>query len=112
MSETKLREDICRFGRSLFERGLTPGSSGNISVKLDDGGKHILEQISKRATKAGKLVIIGYCDRHQIGNANAAATARAIAVRDELVRLGVSAKHVRIRHVTNVPDKHVVDIEF
>ena len=38
MSETKLREDICRFGRSLFERGLTPGSSGNISAKLDDGG--------------------------------------------------------------------------
>nr|GAJ33942.1 hypothetical aldolase class II protein HI1012 [Bradyrhizobium sp. DOA9] len=35
--ETRLREDICRFGRSLFERGLTPGSSGNISVRLDDG---------------------------------------------------------------------------
>jgi 3-dehydro-4-phosphotetronate decarboxylase len=38
MNETKLREAICRFGRSLFERGLTPGSSGNISAKLDDGG--------------------------------------------------------------------------
>lgn len=38
MTESKLREDICRFGRSLFERGLTPGSSGNISVRLDDGG--------------------------------------------------------------------------
>jgi ribulose-5-phosphate 4-epimerase/fuculose-1-phosphate aldolase len=38
MSETKIREDICRFGRSLFERGLTPGSSGNISVCLADGG--------------------------------------------------------------------------
>jgi ribulose-5-phosphate 4-epimerase/fuculose-1-phosphate aldolase len=38
MSETKLREEICRFGRSLFERGLTPGSSGNISVRLEDGG--------------------------------------------------------------------------
>ncbi|MGE5157455.1 MAG: aldolase [Gemmatimonas sp.] len=37
-SETKIREDICRLGRSLFERGLTPGSSGNISVKLDGGG--------------------------------------------------------------------------
>lgn len=37
-SESRLREDICRFGRSLFERGLTPGSSGNISVRLDDGG--------------------------------------------------------------------------
>mgnify|MGYP000906984732 FL=1 len=38
MSDAKIREDICRFGRSLFERGLTPGSSGNISVKLADGG--------------------------------------------------------------------------
>src|SRR3954465_1716560 len=38
MTETALREAICRLGRSLFDRGLTPGSSGNISVKLDDGG--------------------------------------------------------------------------
>jgi ribulose-5-phosphate 4-epimerase/fuculose-1-phosphate aldolase len=38
MDETKLREDICRFARSLFERGLTPGSSGNISLRLDDDG--------------------------------------------------------------------------
>ena len=38
MSDARIREDICRFGRSLFERGLTPGSSGNISVKLADGG--------------------------------------------------------------------------
>jgi 3-dehydro-4-phosphotetronate decarboxylase len=38
MSETRIREEICRLGRSLFERGLTPGSSGNISVKLDDSG--------------------------------------------------------------------------
>ena len=38
MDETRLRDEICRFGRSLFERGLTPGSSGNISLRLDDGG--------------------------------------------------------------------------
>jgi ribulose-5-phosphate 4-epimerase/fuculose-1-phosphate aldolase len=36
--ESGLRENICRFGRSLFERGLTAGSSGNISVRLSDGG--------------------------------------------------------------------------
>ncbi len=36
--ESELREAICRFGRSLFERGLTAGSSGNISVRLRDGG--------------------------------------------------------------------------
>lgn len=38
VSETKLREQICLFARSLFERGLTPGSSGNISLRLEDGG--------------------------------------------------------------------------
>ena len=37
MSESALREAIVRFGRSLFERGLTFGSSGNISARLDDG---------------------------------------------------------------------------
>ena len=38
MDESRIREEICRFGLSLFQRGLTPGSSGNISVRLDDGG--------------------------------------------------------------------------
>lgn len=38
MSETRVREAICRLGRSLFDRGLTPGSSGNISVRCEDGG--------------------------------------------------------------------------
>ncbi len=38
VTDSRLREDICRFARSLFERGLTPGSSGNISVRTDDGG--------------------------------------------------------------------------
>jgi len=37
MNEDGLREQICAFGRSLFERGLTAGSSGNISARLDDG---------------------------------------------------------------------------
>jgi ribulose-5-phosphate 4-epimerase/fuculose-1-phosphate aldolase len=37
MSETSLREAIVRYGRSLFERGLTFGSSGNISARLNDG---------------------------------------------------------------------------
>ena len=37
MNEADIRERICLFARSMFERGLTPGSSGNISVRLDDG---------------------------------------------------------------------------
>jgi len=37
MSEAKLREEIALLGRSIYERGLTHGSTGNISAKLDDG---------------------------------------------------------------------------
>jgi ribulose-5-phosphate 4-epimerase/fuculose-1-phosphate aldolase len=37
MTEATVREAIVRFGRSMFERGLTFGSSGNISARLDDG---------------------------------------------------------------------------
>ncbi|MBV2360635.1 aldolase [Thalassococcus sp. CAU 1522] len=37
MSETRLRDDIARLAKSLFDRGLTFGSTGNISVRLEDG---------------------------------------------------------------------------
>lgn len=37
MSDGAARDAICRLGRSLFARGLTFGSSGNISVRLGDG---------------------------------------------------------------------------
>ena len=39
-AEARLREDVCRAGRSLFERGYVHGTTGNISVKLpdDEGG--------------------------------------------------------------------------
>ncbi len=38
MSLTRQRDDIVRFAKSLYDRGLTNGSTGNISVRLDDGG--------------------------------------------------------------------------
>lgn len=38
MSDAALREEICRFARSLFDRGLTGGASGNISARTAEGG--------------------------------------------------------------------------
>lgn len=35
--ESQAREEICRVGRSLFERGYVHATAGNISVLLDDG---------------------------------------------------------------------------
>jgi 3-dehydro-4-phosphotetronate decarboxylase len=37
MNETKAREAMCAVGASIFNRGLTAGSSGNLSLKLEDG---------------------------------------------------------------------------
>ena len=36
MTEGQAREEICRVGRSLFERGYVHGTAGNISVRLDE----------------------------------------------------------------------------
>jgi ribulose-5-phosphate 4-epimerase/fuculose-1-phosphate aldolase len=37
-AETVARDEIAEVGKSLFERGLTFGSTGNISVRLESGG--------------------------------------------------------------------------
>jgi 3-dehydro-4-phosphotetronate decarboxylase len=37
MIENKAREEICRLGRSLFDRGYVHSTAGNISVRVDDG---------------------------------------------------------------------------
>jgi ribulose-5-phosphate 4-epimerase/fuculose-1-phosphate aldolase len=44
MKESQARDEICRVGRSLFERGYVHASAGNISVRLDasDGGGFLI----------------------------------------------------------------------
>ena len=37
MTEADARDEICRVGKSLFERGYVHATAGNISVRLDDG---------------------------------------------------------------------------
>ena len=37
MNETAQRERICATAKSLFDRGLTHGSTGNVSARCDDG---------------------------------------------------------------------------
>lgn len=37
MNENRLREDIAELGRSIYDRGLTHGSTGNISARCEDG---------------------------------------------------------------------------
>lgn len=37
MTESQARDEICRVGRSLFDRGYVHATAGNISCRLDDG---------------------------------------------------------------------------
>ncbi len=42
MNEAALRDEICRVGKSLFERRLVAGTAGNISVRLPDGAGFLI----------------------------------------------------------------------
>lgn len=49
--ESRLRELICTLAKSMFDRGLTGGSTGNISARLPDGGL----LVSPTGTSFGRL---------------------------------------------------------
>lgn len=49
--EARLRELICELARSMFDRGLTGGSTGNISARTPDGGL----LVSPTGTSFGRL---------------------------------------------------------
>ncbi|PWJ16247.1 aldolase [Jannaschia seohaensis] len=51
MAEAVLREQMCLLARSLYERGLTHGSTGNISARTEDGGL----LVSPTGTSFGRL---------------------------------------------------------
>jgi 3-dehydro-4-phosphotetronate decarboxylase len=44
MNESELREEMCRVGKSLFDRGYVHATAGNISVRLDEanGGGYLM----------------------------------------------------------------------
>lgn len=50
-SESRLRETLCLLARSMFDRGLTGGSTGNISARTSDGGL----LVSPTGTSFGRL---------------------------------------------------------
>ncbi|MBO6917186.1 MAG: aldolase [Rhizobiaceae bacterium] len=51
MRENKLREQMCELAKSMFDRGLTGGSTGNISARTEDGGL----LVSPTGTSFGRL---------------------------------------------------------
>ena len=55
MSED-IRDRLCRWGRSLFERGLTGGSSGNITVRTERRLSRDADELLPRLSRAGRAL--------------------------------------------------------
>jgi ribulose-5-phosphate 4-epimerase/fuculose-1-phosphate aldolase len=68
VTDAALREAICAFGKSLFERGLTFGSSGNISVKVADGWLATPTNASLGALDPARLSKLDDSGRHVAGD--------------------------------------------
>lgn len=68
MSE-QLHDAIVRWGQSLFQRGLTAGSSGNISVRTADGFVATPTNSCLGFLNAGRLSVLDGEGRHVSGDA-------------------------------------------
>ena len=64
MTDTAIREALCALGRSLFERGLTHGSTGNLSVRVDEGVLLTPTGASLGALDPARLSRVGLDGRH------------------------------------------------
>jgi len=67
-AESVGRDALCRTARSLFERGLTHGSTGNLSIRLDDGWLLTPTGASLGELDPGRLSRLGADGRHVSGD--------------------------------------------
>jgi ribulose-5-phosphate 4-epimerase/fuculose-1-phosphate aldolase len=69
MSESGLRERIVALGKSIFDRGLTFGSSGNISARVEDGWLMTPTNVALGSLDPARLAKLGPDGRHLSGDA-------------------------------------------
>lgn len=68
MNENKQREEIVLLGKSMYDRGLTHGGTGNISVRLDDGWLLTPTGSSLGRLDPGRLTKLDWQGRHISGD--------------------------------------------
>ena len=67
--EAEARELVCELGRSLFERGLTFGSSGNLSVRVEGGWLMTPTGCALGRLDPARLSVLDENGRHADGDA-------------------------------------------
>jgi ribulose-5-phosphate 4-epimerase/fuculose-1-phosphate aldolase len=66
---SSLREALCRAGRSFFERGLTHGATGNLSVRAGDGFLMTPTGVSLGELDAARLALLDAAGEPVAGDA-------------------------------------------
>lgn len=99
--EARLREDIARHGRSMFERGLTFGSSGNISARVDDGWLMTPTNVSLGRLDPAHIAKIGDNGRLISGDA---------PTKERPLHLAMYRERARARAVVHLHSTHSVAV--
>lgn len=108
MTETRQREEIATLAKSLFDRGLTFGSSGNISVRLDDGWLMTPTGSSMGDLDPARISRLDAQGRHIGGDAPTKEAFLHTAMYDQRPRAGAIV-HLHSTHSVAVSCLHDVD---
>lgn len=97
--EARVREEICTTGASLYQRGYTVGSAGNISARLDDGWL-----ITPTDACLGRLDPAAIAKVDLAGNAvSGGSPSKTLAL-----HRGIYARNAQIRGIVHTHSTHLV----
>jgi ribulose-5-phosphate 4-epimerase/fuculose-1-phosphate aldolase len=101
MSDATFREALCGLGRSLFERGLTHGSTGNLSVRTDEGFLLTPTGSSLGALDPARLSVLDAAGVHVRGDA---------PTKEALLHLAMYRERPRDSAVVHLHSVHAVAV--
>lgn len=113
MTETKSRDEIAKLAKSMYERGLTFGSSGNISVRLDDGWLMTPTGVSMAEIDPGRISKLDMSGQHISGDKPTKETFLHLAMYEQRTSAGAivhlhSTHSVAVSCMADVDPKNVL----
>ena len=82
LTERAAREQLVRLGRALYDRGVTPGRTGNLSVRVDDGFVVTPTGSCLGRLRADRLSGLDHAGRHRTGDPPTKELALHLALHD------------------------------
>ena len=98
---TDARDSLVAYGKSMFERRLTFGSSGNISVRTDDGWLMSPTNVSLGALDPAKLSKLDASGKHVAGDA---------PTKESFLHLAMYRERAAARAVVHLHSTHSVAV--